>query len=106
MSVTARGGYQIVDFHDIIINAGTGPINIPGIHEQIVNTNGKPCLVSNLKIHLSGMSEGFYMSIPAQYVNNIVENAGTYTFNLNSDDTIIKVLIAADDNVLITEISD
>ena len=46
MSVTARGGYQIIDLAGYTIS-GT-PTTVPGIFEKVKNSK-KPILIENLK---------------------------------------------------------
>ena len=65
MSVTARGGYQIVDFQDIAIPPeGGDTVKIPGIYEMAVNCQRKPVLLCNCKIFIQGND----FPMPMQYV--------------------------------------
>ena len=98
MSITARGGYQIVDFKNVILpvnGEGQGtPVTVPGMYDVISNiySSGKPLLLSNFSV----TEEGNLKTIIPKYAYDIelAENGlfvlffGIYTISIAENDAV------------------
>ena len=70
MSVIARGGYQIVDFNNVVIT-NSGYVLVPGISEKVLNSDKKPLCIANLILHTTDMDPDSNVSIPCQYIEPV-----------------------------------
>ena len=96
MSVTARGGYQIVDVMGKLFSADNPFYTIPGIYNKALNQVKKPCYFGNVRI-LNGKR---ILNVPFQLVtfeisdNNLSCDVKTgdptvpATFVINANDEI------------------
>lgn len=92
MSVTARGGYQIIDFHGLEVNAET-PVTIPGIYEQARGGLIKPTVLYNFVSDVDT-----YTPIYPEKVSESLEDAITILFSSDGYSYVITIL--ANDGVL------
>ena len=101
MSITARGGYQIVDLQNIDIPIGqpTDKVKVPGITAQVRNGYNKPLILYNCL--LDGMSNPKIISaiIIGEMSSNIVlmietQNGPLYMVIDNEDNAVLTENIA------------
>lgn len=96
MSITARGGYQIVDFKgiDLPLPGSDNSVNIPGIFNDISSAvlGGKMVIISG--IHIGGIDITPYPLVTYQSTENTFEfdftmqAIQTITVHIDDDDTI------------------
>lgn len=91
MSITARGGYQIIDFHGI--EAGVTPVTIPGIYEEAKGGLIKPAVLYNFASDVSA-----YAPI---YPESLIETTPeTITIMFSSDGYNYTIVIYNTDSVV------
>lgn len=88
-----KGGYQIIDCKSVLLeeNAATGlttGVVIEGIAEAILNRNGKPLLLENLKLKYTpqGALTTTIMDINGIFIQGcetVIEGAKAFVFGLN-----------------------
>lgn len=81
-----KGGYQILDLGGIDISSGT--VKIDGIYDKIVNTTGKPFLLSGLNIGNGVLKDRFItldIGEEFSYFGNISNDTVIY---IDGDDTV------------------
>lgn len=83
MSITARGGYQIVDFKNVKLVMNADVVTIPGIWKQIINAYNKPLVFYNLNLQI--VSPGDAEKYPVLTLDNIVFNPGGVAINLSPE---------------------
>ena len=86
MSVTARGGYQIIDFQGLELNAET-PVTIPGIFEQARGGLLKPTVLYNFVSDVDT-----YAPIYPEKVNESAEDIITILFSSDGYNYTIVIL--------------
>lgn len=91
-----RGGYQIIDLHDITLASGT-PETIPGVYNRVINNNRKAYLLCGATVQASGNGD---ITILNDEVVNFIEGESGYTASLLNGGTI---LVTSADAVTYTE---
>lgn len=100
MSVTARGGYQIIDLKDVVFDVQTpGYIDVPGAYEQAVNALKKPTVINHLNISV----QGNVIENPPFYVSAVQLPSGDIQLvALMSVNQIMEIKITTEDSVKVS----
>ena len=98
MSVTARGGYQILDLHSIPLS--DTKVKIDGIFEQAKNGLNKPILIVNMCL----VEDGYTGIVPPQFSFVSMDNSDIGEIYIDFADPFnsgssFKLFIQSDDNV-------
>ena len=97
MSITARGGYQIIDFQGI--EAGETPVTIPGIYEEAKGGLIKPAVLYNFVSDVSTYSP--------VYPDSLIETTPeTITIMFSSDGYNYTIVISNTDAVVVNYTED
>ena len=92
MSVTARGGYQIVDFKNTVLIAEADPVEIKGISEQLNNLYNKPVVLCNIMIQSDALAEPFRLQdgIQGYITREIDSDHGGYFYEIDLSSTLTR----------------
>lgn len=79
MSITARGGYQIVDGMGGFLSEDSPFYKVPGIYNKALNQVNKPCYFGNIRIR----NNGVMVDVPFQEVTFEITDSVLY-FSINT----------------------